>query len=103
MDTVFTYFNSTFVPTIYISTFEHPYNGDLYKVLPLQNGGGAEKVVAILVLTWELEVLAILKGTQNVSTLLKEGARNVLPCFEGGVTSFGPAIFPFCSHPPPRY
>ena len=100
MDTVFTYFNSTFVPTICISTLEHPYDGDLYKVL--QKGGGAEEVVVVLVLTWELEVLAILKGAQNVSTLLKEGARNVLPCFEGGVTSFRPAIFHFVAPPPPR-
>ena len=43
-------------------------------------------------------VLAILKEAQIVSTLLKVGAQNVLPCLQqGDAKSFGPMIFPFCS------
>ena len=29
------------------------------------------------------------------------GVQKVLPCFEGGANSFGPATFPFCSPPSP--
>ena len=65
--------------------------------LPLQKGGGGGKSFSHakggwrsfeVVLTWELEVLAIVMG--------------ILPCLEGrGAKSFGPTIFPFCSPPSP--
>ena len=69
-----------------------------------------------VVLTWELEALAILKeggGAKScevvltlelqVLAILKEGAQTVFPCLEdgGGPRSFTPAFFPFCSTPPP--
>ena len=77
--------------------------GEASEVLPLQKGG-TQTVLAILkrgtdsfevVLTWELEVLAILIGGANSSRALKGGwgARTVLPCLEGGgATSSRPTI-----------
>ena len=61
------------------------------KFYPYKRGGG--------------EVLAILKGeVKKVSTLYKKGGGGgkVLPSRRGGAKSFGPAIFPFCSPPPPH-
>ena len=87
------------------------------KFYPIEKagGGGAEKVVAMLKegqnKFWGsfLQVLAILKGWgggggggHNSFHSLKGGLRQLLPCFQGGSTNiFGPAIFPFCSPPPP--
>ena len=44
-------------------------------------------------------------GRKKVLAMLKGGGGDVLPCPEvggGGTKGFGPAIFPFCSPPPPR-
>ena len=76
------------------------------KFYPYKNEGGggvAEKVLAMLnrgrghTQFWgsffavALEVLAIMKG-----------ARKTFPPFKkGGITSFGPVIFPFCGLPSP--
>ena len=57
-----------------------------------------------VVLTWELEVLAILMGGgRKKFPPFKRGVQKVLPCLEGGggAKSFRPVIFPFCSHPLP--
>ena len=69
--------------------------GGASEVLPLQSGagqgrvgkasamlkGGAKRFEVFLI--WELEVLAILKGVTQVSTLKKGGVLKVLPCLEG--------------------
>ena len=72
--------------------------GGACEVLPLRKGGGVAMIKGDtqsfeVVLTQELEVLAIVMGG---------GAQQVVPCLEGGggAESFGPTIFPFCSHPP---
>ena len=78
-----------------------------------KRGGGTEKVLDMLkggttpfdvILTWELEVLAILMGVGAKSFHpLKGGRKRFYPVLRGGgrgTTSFGPAIFPFCSPPP---
>ena len=71
--------------------------GAQVKVYPYENdsGGGGGTSFGV-VLTKELEVLAILKGGGG-------GCKNVLPCHEkgDGAQSFGLAIFPFCCNPPP--
>ena len=62
-------------------------------------GGGGIKCFGV-VLTWELEVLAILKVAEKVSTLSKGGHEK---CLEGGGRKrFRPAAatFPFCSPRP---
>ena len=62
--------------------------------------GGHKK----LVLTWELEVLAIVMGggAKSFHPLKGGGAQKVLPCLEGGgAKSFGPAISHFVAPPPP--
>ena len=76
-------------------------------------GGGAEKVLAMLkggttsfevVLTHELEVLAILKGVQKASSLYKEGrgGKIDLPVLRGGGcnTFQTPNFLSFSTHPP---
>ena len=52
-----------------------------------------------VVLTWELEVLAILKGDAKNFSPFKRGAQKVLHCLEGGGA---PANFTFCSPRPPH-
>ena len=68
-------------------------------------GGGAQTVLRV-VLTQELEVLAIVMGRGGAQSFhpLKGGEQNVLPCLGGGggAKSCGPAIFPFCSPLAPR-
>ena len=68
------------------------------KFYPYKKRGGTEKVLAMLkggtsslglVLTWELEVLAILKG-----------AKSFHPLKGGGETSFGPLFSHFVAPPP---
>ena len=54
-----------------------------------EGGGGGTKGFEV-VLTRELDVLAIVMG----------GRKKFPPFKTGGTTSFGPAIFPFCSPPP---
>ena len=41
-----------------------------------------------VVLTWELEVLAILKGGRKTFPSIKRGVQNLLPCLEGGHKMF---------------
>ena len=83
-----------------------------YEILPRRKGG-AENVLAMLewgtnsfgvVSTWQLEVLAILKGGTKSFHSLKGGHEKFYPVLGrgGGAKSFSPAIFPFCS-PPPCY
>ena len=57
------------------------------KLYSYKKGGGAEKVLAIVV-----------GGAKSVHPL-----KGLLPCLEagGGRKKFGPTIFPFCSPPPP--
>ena len=71
----------------------HPGHPTIYKGLVtyygeggLQNRGGA------------CEVLPLRKGGAEK---VLAGYLKVLACLEGGAKSFGPAIFPFCSSPPP--
>ena len=74
--------------------------GEAREVLPLRKGGGgAEKDLAMLK-----------GGHKRLKPYCRGGVKcfhslKVLPCLEGGgggAKSFGPAIFPFCSSPPPR-
>ena len=55
-------------------------------------GGGGDTTSFEVVLTWELEVFLIMNGVAK-GFHLNRGGR--------GTTSFGSAIFPFCSPPPP--
>ena len=66
----------------------------------VEGGGGTTSFEVVL--TWELEVLAIVMGGgRKKCPPFKRGAyKKVLTCYEGGAKSFGPAIFPFCSPPP---
>ena len=81
------------------------WEGGKQRFTPRKGGGGGkskshlkgwgdktsfEVVLPWVVLTWELEVLAILMRAQQFQT--------VLPCLEAGGRG---AIFPFCSPPPP--
>ena len=55
-----------------------------------------------VVLTQELEVLAIVMGGGAKSCHPLKGERTQFyPVLMGGAKSFGPAIFPFCSPPSP--
>ena len=67
-------------------------------------GGGVHKRFEV-VITRELEVLAILNGggDKKVSAFKKErGREKFYPVLRSSALSFGPAIFPFVSPPPPR-
>ena len=87
------------------------------KFYPYERGGGGRKSFSHaeggggtqsfeVVLTRELEVLAILiggggGGARKVSTFLQGGRKKFYPVSRGDAQSFGPVIFPFCSPPPP--
>ena len=81
--------------------------GDVEIVLTMLKGGGGGKGFGV-VLSQEREVLAIPK-----CVCVGGGGGKIFPPFKrgdakslrggGGANSFGPAIFPFCSPPPPRY
>ena len=67
-------------------------------------GGGGGTTSCGVLIRQKLEVLTILKGGGGAKGFhfLKGGGREVYPVLrDGGATSFGPAIFPFCRPPPP--
>ena len=87
--------------------------GGASEVLPLPKGGSRNSSFSHaeaggtqgfeVVLTWELEVLAILMGgTTSFHPLKGGGRKRFYPVLRGGAqTSFGPTVFPFCSPPSP--
>ena len=73
--------------------------------------GGAEKVLAMLkggnkkswgsfTLYFSFSHNGILRAQKGFHSL-KGGREKFYPVLRGGAKSFGPAIFPFCSHTPP--
>ena len=77
------------------------WKGGAENLLAMLTGGGATTIFEV-VLTRELEVLAIEMRGHKKFPHFKRGANKVVSCLEGGgAKSFGPTIFPFCSPPFP--
>ena len=86
--------------------------GGQVKFYPYEKGGGGTKNVSggegaqsfEVVFTWELEVLAILKGDRKNFPLFKRGVQKVVSCLEGGGAQkvLDPRFSHFVAPPPPR-